>query len=71
MGFEPGTWWPTVLGVNAIFFVDYNTTVNFGNPVLNDTGNNSRHITHQSVENLTANTVIGIYFLIWDVPGEI
>ena len=53
------------------FNVDYNTTVNFGNPVLNDTRNNSGHITHQSVENLTANTVVDIYFLIRDVPGEI
>ena len=53
------------------FNVDYDTIVNFDNPVLNDLGNNSEHITHQTVENLSANTVVGIYFLIQDVPGEL
>ena len=52
------------------FNVDYDKTVNFGNPVLDDLRYNSGHITHQSVENLSANTVIGIYFVIRDVPGE-
>ena len=46
-------------------------TVNFGNPVLNDLSYNSKHITHQSVEKLTANTVIDIDFVIWDVPDEL
>ena len=71
MGFEPSMRLSTVLGVNSIFIVDYDTTVNIGNPVLDDTKNNSKHITDQSVENFTANTVIGIYFLIRDVPGKI
>ena len=57
VGFELGTRSSTVLGVNAISFVDYNTTVNFGNLVLDDTRNNSEHITHRSVENLSVNTV--------------
>ena len=67
------TWLAIVYGsrIHAIFFVDYDTTVNFDNPVLDDTRNNSGHITHQSVENFTANTNTSIYFLIRDIPGEI
>ena len=67
------TWLAIVYGsqIEAIFFVDCDTTVNFDDPVLDDTRTNSEHITHQSVENLTANTIIDICFLIWDVPGEI